>query len=632
MGDTYAYNDLLLPYINLQYGLNFARLKPEGSTAGGFRYQGFTMPNIEVDVYRNGLLQSTQFSNANGAYSISQPFAVGGDIFEMRFYFADGTVKKKTVVVSDDQGMIVAKNNWDVQAVNGEMFNNKWFTHVDYRYGITNDLTLGAHFLQLPINDQQKIAGIGDFGWRPKPWFDLLGEDMLYSGGNDLSLRGEFTYFRRHNFQFQSINLGKNSPIPALQELQPTTFITPYTTEATRSLTIRDIYDYKTWRVTTEYINNNIADTVNLNINGAISNRFAATVEAGGAQPKNGDVRSGFFTVAGDWSVGVNKLLQFQRTFMGSSQGSTGVSFRFQGTDISRWDIYMNVVAPDKGVVQVMGTLNYRPRPWFIAALTGRNRQFNLQLTLQDIISQGYQYKTYDDFASGTIIGVILAPPLHEGDPRLPIPGAIVHAAGRVATTDQQGQFVLTGVPTDEPVKFSVDDTSLGADLIPDKQVVMMRLRPSTTIHYNPKIDYNAGLDGVLIHAGELPHDAVIVAKDYATKVAKAHAVIENDGFFIVNGLTPGKYYLHVASKTLHIPDKVVDIPQNMNWLSDVKLYWHVKPAEYAASRHPLSFAEFLEHMGEDGRQQARGIMAKLSQYCLHPVKHHGKKVLVKHS
>lgn len=572
VGDTNANNTLLLPYLSLENGFNFSRLQPAQSGGSGLSYQGYTAPGTEVDVYRNGILIGTITAGNNGSYRINAPNAVGGDVFVVRYYFQDGTSKIKKLDIAPDQGLILSKGNWNLEGVGGNLeTSNDYFIHVDYRMGLFNNFTLGLHGLRLPNNGSQQVASMEDVAWRPVRWLGLRGENFNYPGGQDYAYQANYSYFPNHLIQLQRVFYQSNSPLAQLQNLIPNLSLSPLNQPAEQSWYLRDSFYVKSWRWIGEYQSTTEARTFDISASGAFTSQLTTTIETGWTKPT--DENNQLFLITDtNYQFGRdnNQLLELARAWE-PNNSATSLSYRFQGLNYSRWDINLGAVVPDKGKINPFANFSLRARSWLLFELAGDTQKIYLRITLQGLIAQGERYKTYNDFQTGSICGFIMAPPTAQGQKPTPIEGAVVHADSEVATTDKNGFYFVTGLPTYQKIKFQVDPTSLDASLMPKKKIVMMELRPSTLIHYNPQIEETAGIDGEVLSNKRLPANTTITAIDMNTNLAVSHAKVEDDGYFILNNLMQGKYILKLQGKNLKPQSLIITIPKTTNWLSNVR-------------------------------------------------------------
>lgn len=573
IGDTDTNRGLLLPFLSLTEAIQFNRLKPATGGGGGFDYIGHTMPGIEVDVYRNGLLLDTQMSTADGRFHVHAPTAIAGDVFTLKFYFKDGTRQERTLRVSDDNGLIIAHKNFNIGAVSGSLESGQWFTHLAYRYGLTPDLTGGIHALVLPIDGKERPAPMLDVAWRLNSYWDVLGEWMGYKGGQDYDVQTSVSYFSHHTVHAELKHFSQLSPIPDLFNQTPIPLISPLSQTAQNSWLIKDTADYFNWRLVSEYQNRTDANDLDFNLTGPIASHLSATFEGGHTRAKLSSINSGLYAIVmGDYQLPQQQLIEVARRWQ-TGQNDTELSYRYQGELTSRYDIAANLLVPDKGASLYSLSFSWRAHRHWLLSANANTTKITGTISYQDLVGIGDRYKTYDEFGSGNVEGVVMAPPMHQGGKPRPLAGVIVQVGSEVATTDQHGHYFVTAIQPRSRVLLKVLASSLPANLVPVHASVVILLRPSTTIAYNPQLSWAAGLDGQVQSTTPLPPEARVVATRPHSQQVAAKARIEPNGFFIMNGLSTGHYEVSIHDKNKVLSAlRDVTIPDSSDWLSDVQL------------------------------------------------------------
>ena len=80
----------------------------------------------------------------------------------------------------------------------------------------------------------------------------------------------------------------------------------------------------------------------------------------------------------------------------------------------------------------------------------------------------------------------------------VPVQGATVMAGSRSATTDENGEFLITAIAPYQKFVAKVEPNSLDASMVTEKEFEVVRFRPGTAIVWEPKLVRTAGIDGVL--------------------------------------------------------------------------------------------------------------------------------------
>ncbi|MDF1760325.1 MAG: hypothetical protein P1U40_07280 [Coxiellaceae bacterium] len=584
VGHTETENTLLLPYLVLKRSIEFERLKPAQGGGGGFQYVGRAMPASEVDVYRNGVLLTTQIAGSSGGYVIDTPSAIQGDIFTIKIYNRDGTHQQKDIVIANDYGLILAHKNFDVQGVVGQIDQGDTprYVHLDWRYGFFNSATLGAHLLELPNGTNTSSgAGMIDLAWRPKSWVDVIAETLRYSTDTDYSAQSNITYFDRHNIRLQINHINNDSPLVYMRTLTPANTLISNLINSDQSWSVEDIYNRDSWRFASKYTNDIGGNTLSEDITGNFNQQWSTTANAGYSWNQDDNANNTFALLTLDYRMTSAQLIEVSHAWQSSNVGQSFVMYRLQGNGDTQWDTNVGLLIPNHGKITFSGTLSYRARHHWLLSATFDNDTINAVLSFQGIFGTGYRYRHYKDFGTGSVTGYVRAPSRDAKHKQgIPLAGVRVSVGSDFAITDKQGHYFIAGVPVEEKLRVKVDDKTLTADYMLPDQVEVAQLRPGTIIHYNPRIEWAGGIDGQVLSDVAIPKDTKIIALNKKTGEQMAETTVEADGFFVFNQLAVGDYKLVLQDKNAK-PQKVikqVSIPMTTDWLSDVQLVVHGAP------------------------------------------------------
>lgn len=576
VGHTETENSLLLPYLTLKRAFEFERLPPSQGSGGGFQYVGRTMPSTEVDVYRNGVLLDTQIASSDGSYKINTPAAVQGDIYTIKFYYRDGTRSEKQIVISADYGLVLAKGQTDVQMISGEIDRDTTprFTHMAWRYGLLDSLSLGAHVLSLPSDLGHAVgAGMFDLAWRPKPWVDLLADAMQSPKGTDYAAESNISYFDQHTIRLQLTHINNDSPIVYTRSLTPLSLLQSEVYDTDQSWSVQDIYSRKTWRFSTQYIDDVAGRTVNENITGNLGDDWSMTSEYGYTWSKQSQAQNQQFLIGTlNYRFTLGQLLSLSHVWQSSSVGSTVVSYRLQGNGQTYWDALLNCEVPNEGQVNVYGTVSWRSKKHWMVSMSFDNHSVNAVLTFQGIFGDGYRDRIYSNFGTGSVEGYVMAPQSSADSKKVPLAGVEVNVAGNRATTDEHGHYFIAGIPVAEREIVRVRSDTLDARYLLDDKVEAVQLRPGTIVHYNPVMRWSGGIDGFVVADDKIPKGVEVLVKSVESGEVLARTHVEEDGFFVLDRLPVGEYDLELSDKQIK-PTTLkqhVKIPQSSDWLSGV--------------------------------------------------------------
>ena len=577
LGSTFYRGSLLVPLFNLKYAINFQRLK-QVNLSRGFIYQGHTMPNAEVDVWHNGILVKVLQSSENGGFTINLPNAKTGDTVKLVFFYRDGTHTSQKIRIAPDNSSLLKAHQWDTDVQAGEfdepgqLGDNKLLGHVGFRYGLTDRMTVGIQALRFPSGSNQNSGGV-TVDWEPWDILNILAESLSYSVGTDYGIQANFTGLANHLIQLQTQQIQDQSPLRsmAMSIIYSTLPFNDLLPNTLRFWAVKDTVNFTGWQLTSEYRSTNSGDMGGLTAIGSVNHILSVSLQGGVARPHDADLT--FFAQTNAYFyINAKNLLELRRSWI-KYNSSTILYYRYQSLHALGWNVNLGFEQKDDGDFSYNVELQWKITRNLSTTLTMDHTSVYFQLSWLDILSTqpGPQY--YEDFATGTVEGKVLAPPQGAGDQPLPVKGAIIQVGALTTQTDENGDYFITGIPTNAPIRLMVEADSLDASLIPDKPLVMMQFRPGTSIHYSPKLDWTSGLDGQVDHATDIPPSTKVDVVSAETGKVVSSSLVEKNGFFTVQNIRPGKYYV-LLEHIKQITPVLISVKNNTNWLANIHIKW----------------------------------------------------------
>lgn len=560
-GDTWHRSTLLVPSVFVSNGVQFNRLESKHS-AGLFEISDRTQPGTEIDVFLNGFILKTIIVGQDGLYSIEEQYVSGGDIVTLRFYYPDGSQREELIRIAPDNALILPPGVWDTRIVAGDTATGQ-FSHAGLRLGTGYASSIGVHAYDFPLTngDVDKAVSL-DAAWRPFNSLGLAWENLSFDHGDDYTFRLDYTGIPYNSFQYEQSSVHTGSP---LYDMSSTLI------QSTDLWKVRHLFRYAGWAWRGEYI-----DTVERNIfNTSLNKRFNQKY-------------SGYFETQNEWNndqrllefkkVGVTyapdktTMIDFSRAWTPQTTTWT-TNYRIQkGGESNTWDLNLNASYTEGSSAASVGAL-WRLSRNLSTGFSASKDEFIVRVVWTDIITQKPGPKYWDEFATGTLAGTLMMP-ASDDNPAQPFKGAIIRADNKWIKTDTKGEYVITGLPTDQRVAVSVDNTSLDATVVPEEEMAVAYFRPGTRIHYDPKITWTTGIDGYVIHSKPIPEAAAVkIVRREDDKLIKTVSV-ESDGFFLAEGLSSGEYYLYLTDVENPPPPLKVDIPSGTDWISNIKWHW----------------------------------------------------------
>jgi len=576
---------MLVPSINVDTGIRFTRFKRE-TLATGYQYQGYTMPSTEIDIWRNGVLEQIVYANPDGSYRLRDPSAAPGDTLTLKYYYKNGQQEVRTIRIAQDNNFRLHHGQWNPALISGHLEGDGQFTRAAFGYGLSDYLTGEVDAYQIPPQSENKRTNALGFilNWQAIPWMNIFMENLNYSGGSDYAGRINISYFLNHFIQLNYENMRADGPFAELQGAsiyngalidQIAPMILP---TAARSLSLSDTFNTGMWRWHAKYLNGNIGQFGDLGISRSFGSHFSASWENGYVLPKS--VKPNFFSqLTATYNFTPKTFVQGIRLW-NHDESETQISLQHQGGLNGNWDASIGADKYDNsGHIDLTASIQRRFHRKLSIGLSYNNddERVSLELAWQDVLTPYPGPKYYEDFATGTVAGRVMSPPEGGHKKPTPIDHAFIDIGGKRVETDDKGYYLVTGLPTDTKLTYSIEADSLNATLIPDKRQLEMRLRPGTYIIYNPQIDIAAGVSGTVLHDGVLPKGLKIEALRTLDSAPTQVVTVDPDGFFVFDKLIVGKYYLRLKGIPNPPAPMKINIPKKSDWLSDVRYEWLTK-------------------------------------------------------
>lgn len=585
-GDFDTTQTMLTPGLSLRNGVNFERLD-NTMMANGFTYQGHTLPNTEVDVWSNGILLTILNANATGNFTFNDPNSLPGTRYTLRFYFKDGTERNQVIQLSQsNENLLEPPGTWNTVLQNGYLSNNVYsvgsnnvltegrMTHAALWYGLTKNLTLGAEGYRFPSETNRNAGGV-DAIWQTLPDWDNVLQTIGYKASTDYAWQSNYTGFTNHNIQFELKHQAINSPINQIATPLPYTtqaFLSDVLPTATHFYTIKDIYSADSWQTVTSYQHTNAGSDAELNIQTSLSPHFSLGAVGGLVRPEFKYTQS-YKQLQGRYYMDTNDIFQATRLVAGQNSTSS-LTYLYQTINATGIDVNATLSKPDQAAWDWYAQVEWRFTPYTSISVNSQRHEFYFSFSVYGVASQGTGPVDYSNFATGTIAGYLRAPAQTPNGQPIPVANAKIDIGGLTTTTDKNGYYFLSGLPTYQRLKFDVEPSSLDASLIPDKTEQVVFFRPGTYIRLNPKIDISAGLDGNILHDGPIPKGTKVVVLDKPGGKIIRTAEVEPNGFFILDKLKENKYYLEIEGVKSAPKLVQVNLHNRQHWASNVDIKW----------------------------------------------------------
>jgi hypothetical protein len=102
--------------------------------------------------------------------------------------------------------------------------------------------------------------------------------------------------------------------------------------------------------------------------------------------------------------------------------------------------------------------------------------------------------------------------PSDEDEPSYPLEDATVMVGNRTTTTNEDGEFLVSGIAPYSKLMISVDPNTIDASMITKDEFNVVYFRPGTYINWKPELVTTEGIDGNVLTERELSPEASISA------------------------------------------------------------------------------------------------------------------------
>lgn len=563
-GYTNSNSDLLIGSFNLKNGLRIDQIKKQKG-AGNFEYTGHTIAASEVDVYHNGFLILSTVADDSGSYHIPDTFSAGGDSFTLKFFHPDGSETSQTIRIAPDNSKILEPGQWDHQLIAGQLSKNpqQHYTQFTSRYGFNQAFSLGAHLVSLPFlsSAENTSAGKIDLAWRILDGINLLTEGYVHEEGFDWSSQMDIVMFDRHNMQANLSIFSEQSPLLQL----------PGTADNSKTRgSLTHSMQLGRWRTLERIRSSELETELIWKLDRRINRLMNISSQTSYSQAANGN-KSHNITLENttDFSESLNLAVKVNAS--DSNYQLSGI-LRKKATQGKKTSFALGYSLSKVEDPLYSLSSTWRISRHLLASLSALNDSAVINISWRGLWTSNAKNKPWQDFATGSVSGIVISPNDENGDNQ-PLEEVAVWAGSKKALTDKNGRFQITGLPTNQRIQLRTDPNTLDATIAPLEKSIQIRLRPGTSYNYSPVLTWTAGMDGVVFNRNKLSLEAKIQVLDESGAINQI-VTLEDDGFFLAESLTPGKYTLVIINGGIDTPPLEVTIPENTDWLPAVE--WHI--------------------------------------------------------
>jgi hypothetical protein len=588
VGDTNANNTPFLGSYSLTNGISFDKMQAQNAYLQ-FVYYGQAMPGTEIDVWRNdNYLVGIYYADDSGKFTITDPQAVPGDVYTLKYYYNDGKEQVDTVRFAPDKGNLLKEGDFDTDINYGRLDQGTQFMgHAGeslLRYGVAPGVTvgLGTYWMNFgndfynqnlnQLNQQNYVIHYADLAWQAFDSLNLQIDKMLNTSG--YALKATSNYFQNNVLEVQYRELGQDSPLL----LMPSSLTN---STAYKMLEVKNSFTLGRWRWVNDYWNTNLNQELNSSLNAYFNKWLAPNLVVDFNKP-TGSNTAITTQLNNTFMISSNATMQMGWSWAQGGGSSQSAQLTYNGGTQQNYSVGVGLTH-SPGSMQPNMNINWRVTKNWNLSLSYVNSGLLFTVGFTDAIALFKSPQLPGQYAAGSVSGIVMSPKI-PGQTQYPLEGVKVVVGGNSSITDKHGNYAISGIQTGQTQYLSIDPESLDVSMVPEQDKVPLFFRPGTHIEYNPIIVANIGIDGYVLSSEVIPEDAQIVAIRQDKSGFEVAGAVEDDGFFSLEKLTPGKYLLTLKGVSNPPAGVPLDIPENKTWISNLRIEWQytapqLKPA-----------------------------------------------------
>ena len=489
---------------------------------GDLQLERTTQPNINIDVLVNGIYQSSYRSDDFGRFVIEEENIAPGDTLTFRYYLAKGVWQQEEVVIAGLDGGFLPKGKWGVDAIVD--FEGAKVGAGIIEYGIDDYLTFGATAL---IEEHDTLLAFQtrylpshwlamQVGWIPELQRFPVELDMQFGRAQSLSLElNKSANFTRNSDLYDALKYSYsgayyNAYLDLRHEDGGYKISPQVSMKVARNLFLRFESNY------THDKKENVDDflhTIELAKNGFSDTSWRVK----GAWDKSGSLEQ---TEASLRNICTDCWLNHGQYF---EEVMSNLSASYNNTDL-----------------ELSATVEARVNSNFKIKLFGNHEHYGVELTTEAAARSHFdeniaELLDWSKYSFAKLVGTVVD---QQGNA---IPNVSLRVLDQFAMSDENGEFVFHQVPAHDNLSIYVDESALDLNLTTQHNPILVNTRQAGITQISVVLIASFGVDGVI--EGQLESNSYLHFKHIANDM-EFSSKIEEDGFYMVEGLTSGLYLI----------------------------------------------------------------------------------------
>ncbi|MGF1706344.1 carboxypeptidase-like regulatory domain-containing protein [Enterovibrio baiacu] len=515
----------------LDNGLYYTNRK-QRVESGRVQLERTTDPNINVDVLVNGIYQNAYQADDFGRFVIEESNIAPGDVLTFRYYLDNGSWLDEQVVVAGLDEAFLMQGQWGVDLVANGDGDHEAAAVVEY--GIDSYLTAGGTVF---TSESENILAL-QVRYLPAHW--IAGYVGLVPAQHHYPVELEILL---DTHQSLSIEWNKSDVFTSSEDIYDS--IKYYLSLEGVSFNANLRREDDLYRAVSR-INTKVAKNLFL----AVESDYTASRDTQDHESlfRVELTKSGFSNTS--WRLKTQcddhgRFLQTDASFRHSCKGCRlGGVFKTDNVITNISSSYRN------NDYDVHASIEARLNPNWLITFYGSSDGGGIELTAQfgakayfndrqpiDVdaffSSAEFEYTDWDKYDAAKLKGRVVDA---NGNG---VANVGVKVMNQHTKTQEDGQFELLDVPVRDNLPVFIDEGSLDLNLMPKQNPVFVNTRKVAVTELTIAMVSSFGIDGYL--QGDFPSGGYLHFLHTETQLAYS-SEIDGDGFFMAEGLTPGRY------------------------------------------------------------------------------------------
>lgn len=571
---------LLLGSIQTDYGFRFDSRNKSEQREGKVSITDLAPKGTEIDLYVDNYYISTAIVGDDGRYTFPEVIANSNSAVVLKIFYPNGLEEEKKINITKDGGNKLPMGQFEERVFIGKLKSdasndnkNKVFYYTALRYGVLHNLTLGVSPMLLP--NENHVTPMFDTCFMPFYWMNFLGQAMYSNGGIDRAFDINLLLLEPNFIQFEHKYYNVDSSIDDIV--------------AGEYWALKHQVNFSGWSFGETYEHTSKDRKITALVRKAITKKMRASILGNTTSYHNSSTVAALYSVetALDFDFYANGRLGISRVWSSGDSQSYITYDRRPDEEVGGIDVKLKFSITDSGHKNLSTELSYKITEKLKLGITLQNQYISgaASLSWDTVIGGKNSPDLPDKYDYGTISGRILDTREKGKDGKgVPIDGVILNVGSETGTTDENGYYKITNIPTETVLTARIEANSLEGTLAPENEKDFIYFRKGSQIKWCPKVVPTIGLDGYLDVNGGVDEGVKMEAirlSDYT--VIATSEVDTGDGFFVLEKLTPGKYQLVLSWPGRKIKPIEINIKKTAEWITGAR--WDIDDSTFVFAK-----------------------------------------------